>query len=153
MQPRFLIPYTLKISQNLMRLQPPLYSRIQSVFLKILQSQHCDNTMPGSGHRLQPSVLQALIDYLAAGENNSEVSQNTGITCSTIAKIQLSLEYWGVAYSLRCVHFGRPRSLRPAQVLNFKEYLDGKPGAYLEEMRDFWYDEFDVQVNVSTVYQ
>jgi hypothetical protein len=37
--------------------------------------------------------------------------------------------------------------------LSFKKYLDSKPGVYLEEMRNFWYDEFDIQVNVSTVYQ
>jgi hypothetical protein len=46
-----------------------------------------------------------------------------------------------------------PRSLRSAQVLSFKKYLDSKPGVYLEEMRNFWYDEFDIQVNVLTVYQ
>lgn len=43
--------------------------------------------------------------------------------------------------------------LRDAQRVRFEEYLKGRPGAYLEEMRDFFYDEFDIELSLTTVWR
>jgi DNA-binding phage protein len=48
---------------------------------------------PGSDKRLQPALLQSILDHIAAGENNSEIARATGITRKCIGKLQVSLEY------------------------------------------------------------
>jgi transposase len=105
------------------------------------------------GHRLQPVLLQAVIDHIAAGENNTEVHRATGVGRPCIRKIRLSLEYWGTPYPPRTVRLGRPSTLRQAQREGLQAYLKGKPSAYLEEMRDFLYDEYDITITASSVYR
>jgi hypothetical protein len=97
--------------------------------------------MPGTGHRLQPTVLEAVVDRIAARESDRAISRATGASRTTITKLRLSLEYWGVPYPPRCVRLGRPSTLRQAQREGLQAYLNGNPGAYMEEMRDFLYDE------------
>jgi transposase len=43
--------------------------------------------------------------------------------------------------------------LREAQRARFNEYLKGRPSAYPEEMKDFFYDEFDLEVSLTTVWR
>ncbi|KAH7345826.1 hypothetical protein BKA66DRAFT_23141 [Pyrenochaeta sp. MPI-SDFR-AT-0127] len=43
--------------------------------------------MPGS--RLQPTVLQSVLDHISAGENNSEISRATGVTRKVIIKLRM----------------------------------------------------------------
>src|SRR5947209_17599421 len=97
----------------------------------------------GSGKRLQPTVLQGVIDHIAAGERNFEVAKATGVHRDTIAKIRLSLEFWGAPYPPRCVWLGRPPALRDSHLAALKEYLLGRPQAYMDEMRNWQYDELD----------
>jgi transposase len=105
------------------------------------------------GYRLQPVTLQSVLDHIAAGENNSEISRAVKVSRSCIAKLRLSMEYWGTPYPPRCVRLGRPRLLREAQRARFEEYLKGRPSAYLEEMKDFFYDEFDLEVSLTTIWR
>jgi hypothetical protein len=90
----------------------------------------------GSGTRLQPTVLQAVIEHIAARETTSSINRTTRVARNTVSKIRLSLEYWGVPYPPRCVRLGRPATLRQAYLDGLKQYLDGRPQAYIEEMRD-----------------
>lgn len=105
------------------------------------------------GRRLQPTVLQAVLDHIAAGENDSEISRATGVTRKVIIKLRMSLEYWGTPYPPRCVRLGRPTLLRTAQRARFEEYLQGNPNVYMEEMRDWLYDEYDLRVSIGTIYR
>jgi transposase len=43
--------------------------------------------------------------------------------------------------------------LRDAHRARFEEYLKGRPSAYLEEMKDFLYDEFDIDAGLTTVWR
>ena len=103
---------------------------------------------PRSGKRLQPALLQSVVDHITAGENNSEISRATGVTRKCIGKLRVSLEYWGVPYSPRSVRIGRPATFRQRHLDALKQYLLGRPQAYLEEMRDWLYDEFDIQTTI-----
>jgi transposase len=105
------------------------------------------------GHRLQPTLVQAVQDHIAAGENNSTIYRATGVTRKLVGKMRLSLGAWGTPYPPRTVRLGAPRALREAQRLRLKDYLVGRPGAYLVEMKDFLYDEFDTQVSLATLWR
>ena len=70
-----------------------------------------------------------------------------------MAKLRLNLEYWGQCYPPPSVRLGRPPLLRQAQLDGLEEYLKGRPGAYLEEMQAYLYDEFDVECHISTVWR
>jgi transposase len=104
-----------------------------------------------TGSRLQSATLQSVLDHIAASENNTEVERATGVARKTVRKIRLNLEYWGTPYPPRTVQLGRPSILRNAQRARFKIYLEGRPSAYLEEMKDFLYDEFDVKISISGI--
>ena len=63
------------------------------------------------------------------------------------------MEYWGTPYAPRTVRLGRPRLLAEAARLRLKEFLRGRPYAYLEEMIEFIYDEFDLEVSIPTIWR
>jgi transposase len=107
----------------------------------------------GSGKRLQPGVLQAVIEHIAAGETTSGIYRATGVSRNTVTKLRVSLEYWGVPYPPRCVRLGRPTTLRQSHLDGLKQYLAGRPHAYLEEMKDWLYDQYDIETTLSTVYR
>jgi hypothetical protein len=66
----------------------------------------------GSGKRLQPTLLQSVIDRIAAGEATAGIRRAIGVARNTVSKIRVCLEYWGVPYPPPCVRFGRPATLR-----------------------------------------
>jgi transposase len=106
-----------------------------------------------SGHRLPPHTIRSIEEHIAAGENNCEVARAAGVKRDTVRKMRLSLEYWGTPYAPRTVRLGRPRLLAEAQRLRLKEFLCGRPYAYLEEMAEFLYDEFDLEVSTATLWR
>jgi hypothetical protein len=107
---------------------------------------------PGSGNRLQPALLQSVVDHIAAVDNNSEISRATRVTRKCIGKLRVSLEYWGVPCRLEVFVLGDPR-LRQHHLDALKQYLFGRSQAYLEEMRDWLYNEFDIQTTIWTVFR
>lgn len=106
-----------------------------------------------SGHRLPPHTVRSIVEHIAAGDNNTEVSRATGVTRDAIRKMRLSLEYWGTPYAPRTVRLGRPRSLAEAHRLRLVEFLRGRPHAYLDKMAEFLYDEFDVEISTPTIWR
>jgi hypothetical protein len=121
---------------------------LYSSFLVFLSSK----TPPGSGKRLQPALLQSVVDHIATEENNSEISRATGVTRNCIGKVRVSLEYWEVPYPSQSVRIGQPATLRQRHLNALKQYLLGQPQAYLEEMRDWLYDEFNTQTTIQMVF-
>jgi len=109
--------------------------------------------MVNTGRRLPATIQQAVIAHIAAGKRNCEVAAATGVFRHTIAKLRLSLEYWGQCYPPPTVRLGRPQLLRQAQLDGLRNYLAGRPGAYLEEMQDFFYEHYDIEVSLSTVWR
>lgn len=107
----------------------------------------------GSGKRVQGALLQSVITHIAAGEDNSAVERATGVTRKTVRKLRVSLDYWGVPYPPRCVRLGRPTALRKAHLDGLKTYLDGRPSAYLEEIRDWLLDEYAIETTIWTVFR
>jgi transposase len=107
----------------------------------------------GSGKRLQPTLLQSVIDHIAAGETTAGIHRATGVARNTVSKIRVCLEYWGVPYPPPCVRLGRPATLRQCHLDGLKQYLAGRPHAYLEEIRDWLYDEYDIKTTIWTAYR
>ena len=68
-----------------------------------------------------------------------------------MAKLRLSLEYWGQCYPPPTVRLGRPALLRQLQLDALEENIKCKPTAYLEEMQTFLYEEFDIEASLPTV--
>ncbi|KAH8726605.1 hypothetical protein GQ44DRAFT_758565 [Phaeosphaeriaceae sp. PMI808] len=83
-------------------------------------------TMPGTGHRLQPVVLQAVLDRIAARDGDRAIYRATSVGRPTILKVERK---------------------------GLQAYLEGYLGAYMDEMRDFLYDEYDVRISLSSVYR
>lgn len=106
-----------------------------------------------TGHKLSPITLQRVLDRIDAGFNNSQIHRATGVWPKTTAKIQLSLEYWGQPYSPATVRRGRPPTLRRLHAKGLLDYVNSRPQAYLEEMRDWLYDEYDILTTIWTVYR
>jgi transposase len=48
---------------------------------------------------------------------------------------------------------GRPSTLLDIHRQRLLEFLNGRPHAYLEEVRDWILDEFDIPVSISLVYR
>jgi transposase len=46
---------------------------------------------------------------------------------------------------------GHPKSLTPTQVAALNDWLTGRPDSYLDEMRYFLWDNFNVDVSLSTI--
>lgn len=104
-----------------------------------------------TGRRLAPSTLQALLDRIRAGVNSTQIQYQTGVAATTTLRVKLALAYWGEPYAPACVKRGRPRKLLPIHRARLREYLTGRPQAYLEEVRDWLYDEFDLIVSLTLV--
>lgn len=110
-------------------------------------------TISKNGKRLSPTSQQAVIEHIAAGEKDSEISAATRVYCKTIAKLRLSLEYWGQCYPPHTVRLGRPPLLQQAHLEGLSEYLNGRPSAYLDEMQQYLYEKFDVEASLLTVWR
>jgi transposase len=106
-----------------------------------------------NGKRLPPTLQQLVMEHIAASQNNTHVANASGVHRETVAKLRLSLEYWGQCYPPPTVRLGRPPLLRQAQLEGLAEYLVDRPSAYLEEMQQFLYEEFDVECHISTVWR
>ena len=51
--------------------------------------------MSGTGHRLQPKILQTISDCIDAGKIDSATLVITGDDLKCIAKLRKDLKYWG----------------------------------------------------------
>jgi transposase len=106
-----------------------------------------------SGHRLQPSLIQSIVDHVREGQNDCQIGRSVGVDPSTVRKYRLNVEYFGEPYAPRCVRIGRPPLLRQCHRDALLNHLQGKPTCYLDEMQAFLYDDFDLPTSVSTIWR
>ncbi|KAH6612996.1 hypothetical protein C7974DRAFT_418100 [Boeremia exigua] len=106
-----------------------------------------------TGHKLAPTTLQAVLDRIDAGVNDTQIYRQTGVTPNCTRRKRLNLSQWGQPYAPATVKVGRPTTLRDIHRHRLREYLDGRPQAYLEEMKDWLLDEFNIPVSIGLVYQ
>lgn len=105
-----------------------------------------------TGHKLAPTTLQAVLNRIDGGLNNSQIERETGVMRRHVARFRRNIQYWGQPYPPECVKLGRPRRLRQVHRTKMLEYLNGRPQAYLEELRDWLYDEYDLAVSLLTIH-
>ncbi|KAF9730117.1 hypothetical protein PMIN01_12050 [Paraphaeosphaeria minitans] len=104
-----------------------------------------------TGYRIQPSLIQAIVDRVNDGKNNEEIHRELGVDPKTVRKYRLNLKAFGEPIGPRYVRRGRPPVLKQCHRDALLEMLRGKPTAYLDEMQDFLYDEYDVKISVATL--
>lgn len=104
-----------------------------------------------TGHKLAPTTLQSVLDRINGGVNNSKIYEQTGVTRCCTRQIRRSLAQFGQPYPPVCVKRGRPATLRAIHQKRLREYLASRPQAYMEEIRDWLLDDFDVVVSLSLV--
>ena len=106
-----------------------------------------------TGHKLAPTTLQAVLDRINAGVNDTKIHEQTGVSRDCLAKKRLNLSQWGQPYAPATVKVGRPSTLREIHRRRLREFLEGRPHAYLEEIRDWLLEEFGIPVSVKLVFR
>jgi hypothetical protein len=106
-----------------------------------------------TGHKLASTTLQSVVDRIDAGLNNSQIYRETGVMRRHIARFRQNLKYWSQPYPSECVKIGRLSTLRELHRRRMRLYLEGRPQAYLEEIRDWFIDEFDMPVSTSVIHR
>ncbi|KAG9185041.1 hypothetical protein G6011_02988 [Alternaria panax] len=106
-----------------------------------------------NGRKLAPTTLQAVLNRIEVGVNDTQIYYQTGVNPKCTRKKRRNLEAWGQPYAPNCVKIGRPSTLRDIHRRRLREYLEGRPHAYLEEIKDWLYDEFDIPVSIKLVYR
>ena len=106
-----------------------------------------------NGRKLAPSTLCAVIDRIKAGVLDKAIHRQTGVVERSTRKYRRNLEAWGQPHAPKCVNLGRPSTLQDIHRQRLREFLNGRPQAYLEEVRDWILDEFDIAVSTSLVYR
>ena len=104
-----------------------------------------------TGGKLAPSTLQAVLDRIDAGLTNTQILLQTGVSRDCTARRRHNLQQWGYPYAPPCVVRGRPSTLSNAHRRKLIEYLSGRPHAYLEKIRDWLLEEFNVSISVSSI--
>lgn len=64
------------------------------------------------GHRLQLTLIQAIVDRVNDGKNNEEISRDLGVTAKTVRKYRLNMNAYGEPIRPRYVRRGRPSLLK-----------------------------------------
>ena len=106
-----------------------------------------------SRNRLEPPVLEAVLDRIAAGVNISQIYTETGVWRSCIRQKRRNMVYWGQPYAPACRKLGRPTILRERHRTWLREYLAGRPHAYLEEIKDELLEEWSIKASTSLVWR
>jgi len=106
-----------------------------------------------NGRKLAHSTLRAVIDRIEHGKSDKAIQRQTGVVANTTRKFRRNLEAWGQPHAPKCVNLGRPSTLLNIHRQRLLEFLNGRPHAYLEEIRDWILDEFGIPVSISLVYR
>ncbi|KAF7564288.1 uncharacterized protein PtrM4_153110 [Pyrenophora tritici-repentis] len=100
--------------------------------------------MPGTGHRLQPAVLQAILDRIAACESDRAISRATGASRNTSFGACLirraAFDLGGHLYSGKL----SAKAFRHTSMAH---------RAHTWMRWDFLYDEYDVRISLASVYR
>lgn len=103
------------------------------------------------GRRLPDEVVYRIRVRIEAGERVPAIAKAIQVAHRTVYKIQVNLDLYGEPYAPASVVQGRPRLLLAYQELKLLDFLEDQPTAYLDELQDFLFDEFDLQVSTATV--
>ena len=96
--------------------------------------------------------VKAAIKYdLDFGRTNGEIAERQQVSQSTVYRYRKYWEEWGEVASEPISHGGRPRALDLAVSMALLDYLEERSTAYLDEMRFFIFDAFDILADESTI--
>jgi hypothetical protein len=142
----FDLPHTLNLF-----VRPYRYYRVRFLVLMGQRPHAATHPQCAAGKRLPVTTQQSVTELIAAGQIDSVVSASCSVDRHTVAKLRLSLEYWGQCYPPYTVRLGRPPLLQQAQIEGLAKYLKGRPSAYLDKMQLFLYKDYDVIALLPTV--
>ncbi|KAI9760169.1 MAG: hypothetical protein M1840_002720 [Geoglossum simile] len=73
------------------------------------------------------------------------------VSLSTLYRLHLNFDLFGQAYPPPTIVLGCPKLLLLAQELQLLDFLEDDPTAYLDEMHQFLYNEYELEVSAATV--
>ena len=98
--------------------------------------------------------LRAIVQYeLQVGLTNEQIRKKHGVPESTIRRYRTSWEQTGEVYIETDNRGGRPHAISSEYEQILLLYFEQRPYAYLDEVAWFLFDEFDVNVDESTVWR
>ena len=103
------------------------------------------------GLTYSPQVKAAIKYDLEVGRTDSEIVERHQVSKSLVYRYRKHWEEWGEVSSLPISQGGRNRRLDLAVSMALLDYLEERPTAYLDEMRFFLFDAFDILVDESTI--
>ena len=122
------------------------------------------------GRRLPIEVVNQIKLRLDFDEKVTHIATALKVSRDVVYKLQLNPDPWGQLYAPPSVKLGRLGSLLEYQKLawglgmvlryywtnvsqRLLEFLKGKPTAYIDEMQDFLFNEFDIQTSPFTIHR
>ena len=103
------------------------------------------------GLSYSPQIKAAVKYDLECGRTDNDIAARHQVSKSTVYRYRKHWEEWGEVALEPLSHGGRPRALDLAHGMALLDYLNERPTAYLDEMRFFLYDAFDLLVDESTI--
>ena len=98
--------------------------------------------------------IKAAIKYdFEIGQTDSEIVERHQVSKSSVYRYRKHWEEWGEVSSEPISQGGRSRALDLAVSMALLDYLEERPTAYLDEMRFFVFDAFDILVDESTIWR
>jgi transposase len=110
---------------------------------------------PKYGHRLAPDLLQRVLIRIEGGYSQRRIHKETGVSRTTLRAIERSIEAFGEPYppDELCLTRGLEPHLLRIHKDALHEFVATQKTSYLDEMRDFLYDEYYVKTSVLTVWR
>ncbi|KAH8752342.1 hypothetical protein F5882DRAFT_368716 [Hyaloscypha sp. PMI_1271] len=93
--------------------------------------------------RLADDVVHRILIRLSASDPIPSITTAVGVAHETVYRMQRNVELWGVPYPPPTVKLGLRRLLLPYQEERLLEFLEDQPTAYLDEIEQFIYDEYN----------
>ena len=103
------------------------------------------------GLTYSPQIKAAIKYDLETGRTDGEIVERHQVSKSLVYRYRKHWEEWGEVSLPPFSQGGRRRALDLAVSMALLDYLEEKPTAYLDEMRFFLFDAFDVLVDESTI--
>ena len=103
------------------------------------------------GLSYSPQIKAAIKYDLECGRTDNEIALKHQVSKSSIYRYRKSWEEWGEVALEPISHGGRPRALDLTHSMALLDYLEERPIAYLDKMRFFLYNAFDLLVDESTI--
>ncbi|KAJ8108352.1 hypothetical protein OPT61_g8235 [Boeremia exigua] len=105
------------------------------------------------GRKINPETLRDILIHLERDTGLRAISRLLKCSRNTVRRIELSMDLYDTPYPPHSMVRGRPKLLLMAQEQALLQFVQEKPSAHLNEMREYLIDNFNVLVGEGTIYR